>query len=142
MLLGSLGAILLENTLADKGVIRAGEGTASVDYGSKKSFFKIFFLIPQHPLTNFDIQMYNQNQSRFNGVYSRNHLSDKIKDEAYVINVGDYSDIGTHWIALYVNNKTVAYFDRVGLEHIPKEIKKFMNIKNIIANTFTLQSFE
>ena len=89
MLLGTLGAILLENMLADKGVIRAGEGTASVDYGSKTFFFKNFFLIPHHPLTNFDIKMYNQNQSKFNGVYSRNHLHDKIEDEAYVINLGD-----------------------------------------------------
>ena len=43
MLLGTLGASLLENMLADKGVVRAGEATARVDYGSKKSSFKIFF---------------------------------------------------------------------------------------------------
>ena len=37
MLLGTLGASLLENMLADKGVIRAGEGTARAAYGSKRS---------------------------------------------------------------------------------------------------------
>ena len=36
----------------------------------------------------------------------------------------EYSDIGTHWIALCVNNKTVAFFDSFAVEHIPKEIKK------------------
>ena len=53
------------------------------------------------------MQMYYQNEQKFNGVYSRDNLSNKIIDGAYVINLDEYSDIGTHWIALYVNNKTV-----------------------------------
>ena len=61
--------------------------------------------------------MHYQNEPRFNGVYSRDNLSDKIKDEAYVINLDEYSVIGTHWIALYVNNKAVTYFDSFGVEH-------------------------
>ena len=44
----------------------------------------------------------------------------KIKDGAYVINLDDYSDIGTHWIALYSNNNNVTYFDSFGVEHIKK----------------------
>ena len=43
--------------------------------------------MPPHPLTNFEIQKYNQNEARFNGVYSRENLPDKIKDRAYVINL-------------------------------------------------------
>ena len=31
--------------------------------------------MPQHPLTNFEIQKYYQNKPKFNGVYSRNNLS-------------------------------------------------------------------
>ena len=31
-------------------------------------------LIPSHPLTNFEIQKYYQNEPRFNRVYSRNNL--------------------------------------------------------------------
>ena len=42
---------------------------------------------------------------------------------AYVINLDKYSDIGTHWIALYVNKKTVTYFDSFGIEHITKEVE-------------------
>ena len=88
------------------------------------------------------MQMYYQNEPRFNGVYSRHNFSDKIRDGAYVINFDEYSDIRTHWIASYVNNKTVTYFDSFGVEHIPKEIKKFINNKNIIANIFRLQAYD
>ena len=42
-----------------------------------------------------------QNQPRFNDVYCRSNLPDKIKGETYVINLDEYSDIGTHWTALY-----------------------------------------
>ena len=61
--------------------------------------------------------MYYQNEPRFNGVYSKDNLLDKEKDGACVINLDEYSDIGTHWIALYVNSKTVTYFDSFGVEH-------------------------
>ena len=47
---------------------------------------------------NFEVQLYYQNEPRFNGVYSRDNLPNKIKDGAYVINLDDHSDIGTHWI--------------------------------------------
>ena len=93
-------------------------------------------LIPPHALTNLEIQTYCQNEPRFNGVYSRDNLPEKIKYGAYVINLDEDSNIGTHWIALYVNTKTVTYFDSFGIELIPKEIKKFINNKNIIANIF------
>ena len=59
------------------------------------------FLMPPHPLTNFEIQKYYQNEPRFNGVFSRDNLPKKIKDGAYVINLDEYADTGTHWIALF-----------------------------------------
>ena len=93
-----------------------------------------------HPLTNFEIQAYYQGKSRFNGVYSRDNLPKTIKNGAHVINLDEYSDIGTHWIALYVNNRTVTYFDTFGVGHIPTEIIKFINNKNIIANIFRIQA--
>ena len=64
---------------------------------------------------------YHENESRFNGVYSRDNLPNKIKDGAYVINLDKFSDIGTHWVALWVNIN-VTYFDSFGVERIPKEI--------------------
>ena len=96
---------------------------------------------PPHPLTNFEIQKYYLNEARFNGVYSRDNLS-KIKDEAYIINRDEYSDIGTHWVALYVHNNNVTYFDSFGVEHIPKEIKTFINNKNIKTNIFRIQAYD
>ena len=54
-----------------------------------------------------------------------------IKNGTYIINIDEYSDIRTHWVALYVNSKTVTYFDSFEVEHIPKEIKKFINNKGI-----------
>ena len=95
-----------------------------------------------HPLTNFEIQTYYQNEPRFIGVYSRDNFPYKIKNSAYVINLDEYSDIGTHWIALYVNNKTVTYFDSFGIEHIPKEVKKFIGNRNIISNIYRIKIYD
>ena len=72
---------------------------------------------------------YYKIEHRFNGVYSRNNLS-KRKDGAYIISLDKYSDIGTHWVALWVNNNNVTYFDSFGVEHIPKEIMKFIENRN------------
>ena len=106
-------------------------------------------LLP-HPLTNFEIQEYYQNEPRFNGVFSRDNLpnnnnnnnNNNIKNGAYVINLDKYYDIGTHWVALYVNNKTVTYFDSFGVEHIPKEIMKFIVRKKIITNIYRIQAYD
>ena len=100
------------------------------------------FLILPHPLTNFEIQMYYQNEPRFNEVYSRDNFPDKIKDGAYPINADEYSDIGTHWTALYINTKNVTYFDGFGAKHIPKEIKKFADNKNMITNISRIQAYD
>ena len=59
-----------------------------------------------------------------------------------MINLDEYHDIGTHWVALYVNNKTVTYFDSFRDEHIPKEIMKFIGNKNIITNIFRIQAYD
>ena len=102
-----------------------------------------------HPLKGFEIQAYYQNEPRLIDVYSRDDLPDKIKDGAYVVNLDEYSDIGTQWIALYVyyiiiyvNNKTDTYFDSFRIEHISKEVKKFVNNKNIVASFFRIQAYD
>ena len=101
--------------------------------------------MPPHPLNNFEIQKYYQNETRFNGVYSRDKLykrnSVEISDGAYVVNLDDYSDIGTHWVALYIININVTYFDSFRVEHIPKEIKKIISNENIKTNIFRIQAY-
>ena len=82
--------------------------------------------MPSHPLNNFEIQKYYQKMPRC--IYSRDNLQ-KIKDEAYIINLDEYSDIGTHWVALYVQNNDVTYFDSFGVEHIPKKLEHLLVLK-------------
>ena len=97
--------------------------------------------MPHDPLTNFEIQKYYQNEPKFNGVYSRNNLL-KIKDRAYVINLDQYKSIGLHWIALYVNANNIVYCNSFGIEHVPKEIKKFIRNKNTKASIYRIQAFD
>ena len=63
-----------------------------------------------------------------------------IKDGAYLINLDEYSDVGTHWVVLYVKNNEVIYFNNFGVEHVPKEIKRFIGHKNIKTNIFKIQA--
>ena len=97
--------------------------------------------MPPHPLTNFEIEKYYHNLTRFNGAYSRDNLP-KIKDGAYAINLDEYCDIGTHWNVLYVLNNDVTYFDNFGVEHIPKEIKPFIGNKNIKTKIFRIKAYD
>ena len=100
-------------------------------------------------LSNFEIQTYYRNEPRFNGVYFRDNIP-KIKDGTYVINLDEYSDIGTHWVALYVGsaspkdvNNDVTYFDSFGEEYIPKEIKAFTDRSlSITTNIFRIQAYD
>ena len=97
-------------------------------------------LIPSHPLTNFKIQKHYQNEPRFHGVYSRHNFPKTINNGAHVINFDEYEDVGTHWIALYVKNDEVVYFDSFGVEHVPEEIMHFIGHKNIKTNIFRIQA--
>ena len=145
LLLGTLGASLLGNMLIGKGILRAGYGNKEgkemlgAGYGSKDFQFKKLFNYT-HSLTNFEIQKYYQDEPRFNGVYSRDNLPKTIKDGSYAINLDEYAAVGTHWIALYVKNIEIIYFDSIGVEHVPKEIEKFIGHKNIKTNIFRIQA--
>ena len=46
-----------------------------------------------------------------------------------------------HWVALWVNNDNVTYFDSFGVEHILKEIIKFIENRNIETNIFRIQAY-
>ena len=127
MLLGTLGASLLGNLLsggkgimrAGEGIVRAGEGNVvskAKGEGSKK---KLNLLLPFYPLTNIEISEYYKNERRFNEVYSRDNLPNKITKGAYVINLDEYENTGTHWVSLFVKPKYMVHFDSFGVEHIP-----------------------
>ena len=99
-------------------------------------------LLPFHPLTNIEIKENYANEPRFNGAYSRNNLPKKIKKGAYVINLDEYENTGLHWIALFVKTNEAIYFDSFGIEHIPREINKFIGNKNVISNIFRIQAYD
>ena len=128
MLLGTLGASLLGNVLSRKGAVRAGYGSSI-----KKK------LIPPHSLTDFEIKEYYENEPRFNGVYSRDNLPKTIKNGPYVVNLDEYLDVGTLDCFVCKNNG-VTYFDSFGVEHVSKEIKRFIGHKNTEANIFRIQA--
>ena len=87
-------------------------------------------LLPFHPLTNLEINEYYKNEPRFNGVYSRNNLPNKIKKG--------------------IKTNEAIYFDSFGVEHIPKEINEFINsdmtksssLKRIKSNIFRIQAYD
>ena len=90
--------------------------------------------------TSFEIQEHYKSEPRFNGVYSRDNLPKTIKNGAYIVNLDEYLDSATHWIALYVKDNEITYFDSFGVEHVPKEIKKFIGHKNIKIDIFRIQA--
>ena len=100
ILFGALGAILLGSMLTGKGILRTGYGNKEGKVNMRDGFGSKKKLVPSYPLTNIEIQKYYQNESRFNGVFSRDNLYGNIKDGAYVINLHEYADFRTQLIGL------------------------------------------
>ena len=144
MLMGTIGASLLSNVLS--GLLNKGSGLYRAwheMYRTGQGIKKKSLISPKpHPLTNFEIEDYYKNEPRFNGVCSRDNLPKKINNEAYVINLDEYADTGTHWIPLYSKNNEVTYFDYFGVEYIPKKVKKFIGQKDIKTNIFRIQAYD
>ena len=109
-------------------------------------------MLPFHPLTNIEISEYYNIEPRFNGVYSRNNLRKTIKKGAYAINLDEYENTGTHWVSLFAKSNEVIHFDSFGVEHISKEINKFIGNeqsssakarnKKIKASIFRIQAYD
>ena len=55
-------------------------------------------------------------------VLFQDNLPKKIKDGAYVINLDENKDVGTHSIAIFCNKNIIICFDSFGVGHIPKKI--------------------
>ena len=94
---------------------------------------------PPHPLTNHEISRYFEDELLFNGVFSRNNLPDLPRDGGYVINLDDLGESGTHWVAIFVNGNRAIYFDSFGVEHLPREIKRFLRGKDLMVNIYRVQ---
>ena len=94
------------------------------------------FLMLPHPLTNFEILKYYKNEPRFNGVFSRNNLFKKIKEGAYLINLDEYKDVGTHWIALFCKKMKLLISIALVLNISLEKLKNLLEIKIEKLNFF------
>ena len=95
----------------------------------------------RHSLTYFEIQRYYQNESRFIGVYLRDNLPKKIKDRAYLIDLDEYADVGTHWIALHaLNNNDLFILIVLVLKTFLKRLSALLVYKNMQTNVFRIQA--
>ena len=75
------------------------------------------FLMPPHPLTNFEIQKCYQSKRKFNITYSKDKLP-KIKDGTWIVYLDGWR---SHWVVLYMNGDNVTYCDSFGAENITRE---------------------
>ena len=120
-------------------MMRSGEGIVRAGEGAKK---KLNSLLPFHPLTNIEIsEYYTKNQDLMVHILEIIYQK-KIKKGAYVINLDEYENTSTHWIALFVKTNEVIYFDSFDIEHIPKEIEHAIGNKEIKASIFRLQAYD
>ena len=87
------------------------------------------FLIPPHPLTNCEIQKYYKNESRVNGIFSRNNFPKKIKEGAYIINLDEYADVGAHWVSLFCKKMKFFISIVLVLNILLKKLKNLSEIK-------------
>ena len=134
MLLCTLGRSLFGNLLTGKGIVRAASGNnkgKGNEKGKRNKKGKAIVRAGTRKHWNFEIQKYYKNEPRFNGVFSRNNLPKKIKDGAYVINLDEYTNIDTHWIALFCNKNEMVYCVFL------KKLKNLLEIK-----TWKLPFFE
>ena len=102
------------------------------------------FSILPHPLINFEIQKYYQNETRFNEVFSEDNLPKKIKDGAYVINLDDIQMIH---IGLFYFVKEVKFLISIvlGLNMFLNKLRNLSGIKTSKLTFFeykqTIQSY-
>ena len=57
-----------------------------------------------------------------------------------MINLDEYADLSTHWIALVCNRSEIVYFNSFGVEYGSEEIKDLIGNKNTKANIFRVQA--
>ena len=86
--------------------------------------------MPPYPLTSFETKTYYKDEPRFNGVYSCDNSPKTVKDGAYVLNLHEYANIGTYWIALHVLGNDATYFNSFMLSTFVKGISVLLEIIN------------
>ena len=80
-------------------------------------------------MTNFEIQKSYENEPRLNGGFSRDNLPKEIKDGAYVINLDEHADTGTHWVALFCQKTRLFISIASVLSIFLRKLKSLLEIK-------------
>ena len=142
MLLRTLGASLFGNMLAGKGIVRAGYGNKQAKGIVRASYRSKKVNSSHHLITLKYKSIIRMNLYLMEFILEIICLKKK-KDGPYVINLDEYADVGTHWIALYLlfiwcYNNDAIYFDSFGDEHVPTKIRHFIGNKNMQTNIFRI----
>ena len=123
MMLGTFGASLLGNILARKRPGKRWFWKQKRKRNCKNWLWKrVGFLMPPHSVTNFEIKSIIRMNQDLKESFQEIICLKKIKDAAYVINLDEYGDVGTHWISLFCDGSEIVYFNSFGVEHVPEEI--------------------
>ena len=64
----------------------------------------------------------------------------KNKGRVLCNNLDEYTDVCSHWVALFCNRSEIVYFDNFGVEHVPEKIKTLIGNENIKADIFRVQA--
>ena len=124
-----------------KKVQRQGFATGKKQPIQLNSQTRLHFVIK--PLSNFDLMEWVKKLgiNHLRGIYSRDRLPNKIKEECGIINLDDIKGPGTHWVCYRNIDKVFEYFDPFGLI-MPSEALKYFNTsgKHIIYSIDEIQN--
>ena len=76
------------------------------------------FLMPPHPKQTLKHKIIIKMNQHLMVCFQETICLKKMKDGAHVINLDEYADVGTDWIALFCKKNKMVYFDSFGVEHV------------------------
>ena len=85
--------------------------------------------MPPHPLINFEIQKYYDNEPRFIGVFSRDNMPKTIKGGPHVTNLDEYADEAHIGLLYFVTEVKLFVSIVLVLNMFPKKLKNLSGIK-------------
>jgi len=97
------------------------------------------------PLTNLDIERLGKvlKIKNFRGVFMKDQLPKKIREkECGIINLENYYQEGSHWVAYYKNKDEKYYFDSYGKLPPPRALDRYLGYKNIEQNKWRFKNYD
>ena len=113
-----------------------------MNFYSFQEFLNSFSKI--EPLNNFQIinKCNELKIKKFTGVFMRDELKGIAeRNECFIINYDKSSNVGTHWVCLFINNGVAFYFDAFGFSP-PLEIIDYCKEIERFCSTFKIQKYD